>query len=383
MTASEAFEILRVAPGADARTVKRAYHKLLKHHKPDSDPEGFRRLRDAFEAASEAAALQAFEDRFEESMPPSGDGEVRAQHGYDEQASPVSDEDPGSNVDPAVVHDALDRDELRWAFELVMDDRWGAAMLGDHDEALRWATRRLGLLLVLQHRPTFDLLASKYPEAFDSGDEQLVYLLRVSGEWLKLAGRVELPPALVAFATRAPVVDAPEERRVLARALGEWFERDVARGIRLMDSVALYSDDVAPFLCELALEFDAELAAHATGDAPAKALRVLTWPTTVLAVVVPLVLLLAGRFGGGIWAILRMLGVGGVLGFIYGEGAVYEALPSLRRRFLLACIEAGLEPSRAAAGFGVHLYLRRTVEQDEGLELGFHIGRLAQLGRGS
>lgn len=380
MTASEAFETLGLSPDADARAIKRAYHKLLKRHKPDSDPEGFRRVRDAFEVASDAEAMRAFEAGFDGPVSSSEDEEP---DGEDEPEDLPAAEEPESDVSPDVVHDALDRGELRWAYELVMDDRWAAAMLDEHGDALRWATRRVGLWLVLRNRPAFDVLASKYPDAFEMGDAQLVYLQRISGEWTQLAARLAVPPALVAFITRVPLEDDPAVCRDLARALGEWFQRDVDRGMKLLDAIAQRSNDVGPFLCELIAEFDPELDADASGEPPAKTLRMLTWPAMVLAIVVPVAaLVLAGLGDDTRFEVLRLFGVlfGGVIGVMYGEGAVYEALPSLRRRFLLACIEAGVEPSLAAVGLSPHYYLRQAIQQDAGLDLAFRIGRLAQLG---
>ena len=46
-------EILGLDPGAEEQAIKRAYAKLLKVHRPDQDPEGFRRIRDAYEQAIE------------------------------------------------------------------------------------------------------------------------------------------------------------------------------------------------------------------------------------------------------------------------------------------------------------------------------------------
>jgi len=40
---------LGLEPGADAQAVKRAYRRLTLEHPPDRDPEGFRRLREAYE----------------------------------------------------------------------------------------------------------------------------------------------------------------------------------------------------------------------------------------------------------------------------------------------------------------------------------------------
>ncbi|MCA9699641.1 MAG: J domain-containing protein [Myxococcales bacterium] len=49
MDRDEALSLLGVDAGADPRTVKRAYLRRLKKTKPERDPEGFKRLREAYE----------------------------------------------------------------------------------------------------------------------------------------------------------------------------------------------------------------------------------------------------------------------------------------------------------------------------------------------
>jgi len=56
MTLEEAFQELAVDRSASADAVRRAYLRLLKAHKPESDPQGFRRLREAFELARASGA---------------------------------------------------------------------------------------------------------------------------------------------------------------------------------------------------------------------------------------------------------------------------------------------------------------------------------------
>ena len=51
MTFDEALAQLGVAKGATADEIRRAYLRLLKTRKPETDPEGFRTLRDAYECA--------------------------------------------------------------------------------------------------------------------------------------------------------------------------------------------------------------------------------------------------------------------------------------------------------------------------------------------
>ena len=47
------FAILGLESEANERDIKRAYARLLKEHRPDQDPEGFQRIRQAYEAATE------------------------------------------------------------------------------------------------------------------------------------------------------------------------------------------------------------------------------------------------------------------------------------------------------------------------------------------
>ncbi|OWA37229.1 hypothetical protein B9G55_03935 [Saccharibacillus sp. O16] len=56
------WEILGLAPTADARAIKRAYAGLLKKVHPEDDPEGFQRLREAYGEALELAKTLKAED---------------------------------------------------------------------------------------------------------------------------------------------------------------------------------------------------------------------------------------------------------------------------------------------------------------------------------
>ena len=105
MTLTEALAELGLQPGADAETVRRTYLRLIKTRKPESDPEGFRRAREAFEIARAAGELAFFaaESERRHSAPTPAAPESAP-------AAPTSDGDvptPPPAVDPfaAFLHD--------------------------------------------------------------------------------------------------------------------------------------------------------------------------------------------------------------------------------------------------------------------------------------
>lgn len=49
MNVDEAYEVLGVEPDADEKTIRRAYAKLAKNHRPDTHPEEFSRIRKAYD----------------------------------------------------------------------------------------------------------------------------------------------------------------------------------------------------------------------------------------------------------------------------------------------------------------------------------------------
>lgn len=58
MNRVEAFEILGLSRDSSADQIRRAYLKLLRKHKPEADPEGFKRLREAYETAREEPSAE-------------------------------------------------------------------------------------------------------------------------------------------------------------------------------------------------------------------------------------------------------------------------------------------------------------------------------------
>lgn len=59
------WQLLELTPGADERSIKRAYARLLKVHRPDEDPAAFQRLREAYEASLADARWRAQDDEEE------------------------------------------------------------------------------------------------------------------------------------------------------------------------------------------------------------------------------------------------------------------------------------------------------------------------------
>ena len=53
MRVSEAFALLGIDADASDDAIRAAYRELVKQHPPDSDAEGFTRVREAFELASD------------------------------------------------------------------------------------------------------------------------------------------------------------------------------------------------------------------------------------------------------------------------------------------------------------------------------------------
>jgi len=63
-SSGDPFAALDLAPTLDLAQVKRAYFAALQRHPPHADPDGFRRVRDAYETLSSPEALaQAFAHR--------------------------------------------------------------------------------------------------------------------------------------------------------------------------------------------------------------------------------------------------------------------------------------------------------------------------------
>lgn len=360
MTVDEAFALLGLDPNADTKAVKRAYHKLLRRTKPEHDPVAFRRLREAFETATAFVAMEAF----------------REQAASPESSTTPSEPSSRSQVDPEVVWSALERGELEWAHALVMDDRWADAMLDEPYGPLQWTTREVGLRVILVHRPAFDALAAKYPGVFTSHDERLAYLLRIGAEWSQVAEPLSLPVEFAAFISSLGGDDLL--RRRSARALGQWFHRDVRASLTVLRDLMEWSPEIASVLEGNAMAFAREFDDVAPDRVPPPhhALRPLTAFTNSGALVSAIAL---SVFGHGNLGFRIAVGAALFVFFHVAEDHLYGAIPSLRRRFLRACIRAGIDPHRAAAKLQRHPFIKTALLEDDVLALAFHVGRLAQL----
>jgi hypothetical protein len=124
MTLAEALAALELAGGEDARTARRAYLRAVKRNKPERDPDGFRRVREAWEQVEAWVAVVGAVPRLE---PESGEAATLAEPEppFEPPAEPESP--PGR--EPAIVVSLFPPDSARM--------RVGAAH--DHLEAGRFS----------------------------------------------------------------------------------------------------------------------------------------------------------------------------------------------------------------------------------------------------
>lgn len=60
------WQVLGIEPTSDEALIRRAYARLLKKHRPDSDPQGYQRLREAFEEAKNSLSSLQWADSSDE-----------------------------------------------------------------------------------------------------------------------------------------------------------------------------------------------------------------------------------------------------------------------------------------------------------------------------
>lgn len=121
------WEILGIEPTTETALIRRAYASQLKNHRPDSDPEGYQQLREAFEWAKNSAS----EQQFDESMIPEAETAVITLSA--DEISTVTElaENPGSfalQLSCVPVYSAEETEEL--AYGLVENGTKNLAALG-------------------------------------------------------------------------------------------------------------------------------------------------------------------------------------------------------------------------------------------------------------
>ncbi|MCR9161563.1 MAG: J domain-containing protein [Nannocystaceae bacterium] len=356
-----AFELLGLSPGADAKAIKRAYHKRLKTTKPDRDPEGFKRLRAAFEVAtSDAPALE--EPAAEWSSP-----RLTTQR----------------TLNAVAVHHALDEGRFAEAHATVMDTRWADALLDDPGGAYAEATRRTGIATILDHRPAYEAVAAVYPDVFRPNDPELQLLLGISREWQRLLQASSVPPEVRAFVAKCVIVDEAS-RLSLARGLVRWYWRD--RPSAMAAVVGLLEDypAVASFLYQQVRAFDEYV--PSTGPiplqrqpTPSARIRFATLWTPLIVVAAALVIsaISSGPIVDRIVGAL-VLAVG--LLFLLGHPANSS---QVHAGYLASCLAHDEPPEVAARRVRLCRRLRRALGENIALDFGFRVGRLARLGPAS
>lgn len=118
------WDLLEIPPGSDRDTIRRAYAKKLRVTQPEDDPEGFKRLREAYEAALDqhdyAVRWAEFDDH-EESWP----GEVAAEPAaldWGAAPKPVTMAEPtDAGVEPEIDAMLAAREEELAALRAAMD----------------------------------------------------------------------------------------------------------------------------------------------------------------------------------------------------------------------------------------------------------------------
>src|SRR5688572_11677829 len=69
MSESNFYQVLEIEPSADAHAVKKAYFRLMRKYPPETHPEQFMKLREAYEVLSDPEARKEYD-----SMSSGGEG---------------------------------------------------------------------------------------------------------------------------------------------------------------------------------------------------------------------------------------------------------------------------------------------------------------------
>lgn len=379
MTLEEAFETLGLDPSCSRRELRRAYHQLIKRHKPDRDPVKFRRVRDAYELAK-----LVLEARDEDAVPSSfPESPVVSEALAQLPPEPVfEDDDPLLDVDPSVVLDALEDGNVARALALVMDERWAKALHSDFTGALVHTTYRVACAVVLTDLGAFAQLEVRYGDviALSRGDT-LVHLRIVADDWAWAKENCDVPTVLRDFVSFVSVATTPQ-RHALGHALGQWFVRDPRAGLRVLRGLHEARPLVAGFLQSTLDELDAEISSWPAfplvEDTPATALRRFAWGSSAVALLVGVGVGVVVGLASGVATLGGWLGACVMWLLNNSVRFVFRANTGLQARFVLACLGADEEPVLAAASVPINEALRAEISKDPVLALAYGVGRFVR-----
>jgi hypothetical protein len=216
---------LGIAPCADPKAIRRAYAARLKKLDPDRDPNGFARLRDAYEWALKRAG--ADEPRSSQAPPASADGDANAVEDDLHTAARPQAEAEQELGEPASAHPATDRTQAPGLQPPLPasehDDIRDQALLAALDAALRRGDANAATGLYYRAAATGALSLESAPDVTER-------LLAVAVDDMTLAAAAFRDLVRIAGAdkprSRAQAASQSElHRRVLARLRAEdWYD---------------------------------------------------------------------------------------------------------------------------------------------------------------
>lgn len=404
MTLEEAFAILELPPDATTKDVRRAYVRLIKLHKPDRDPEAFRRIRAAFELAkafgNPRAPVTTSTDQptAPESSEAAGGPPPTAGSFEHDVADATPDEPPSPpptlepKHDPVdMVDGALDRGQYASAYERVMSDDWAQILVLDPRAAE--VTRRMACAAILPNAAAFLALEHRYADVLAETEtpfgEVLLQLRLIANEWIRFRALRAVPDALVAF-VEAYGGSTPDQRRQWAKVLCDWLMTSPAQAVRTLSWADDRTEALLPVLSEWVDHQSWERVYD--GAPPPEPAQGTRSPSDVLRPLLMGTLVTQGVVSAAVvyTTIVRGGGVGGwVLGatvcfvLVYAlrqlQVEVFDAFPRLRARYLLACVEQDVSPRDHAKTLKLRPYLRTRIVEDGALELAYRVGALSRL----
>lgn len=241
MTFEEALRELEIGPESSADEIRRAYLRKLKTRKPEVDPEGFRRLREAYDLLDENAGFLPMRgtappaEPAQEPPPPLRPLEPSPVVDIQRKLAQVDHPEERLAVLRRAVREHPRVETLRWWLLRELEN------CGLKDEALELllSSDRVGLGGFLEY------LAARYPDALTEDDlERLVAsgnpeeLTTAAEAWLVRGSPVRAVETLfraMAIGDEADDLRTPEPRRILAFLLYVQGEGDREEAERLQE----------------------------------------------------------------------------------------------------------------------------------------------------